>query len=145
MIIEGSHKATGNGIFVSDIQEKSAAFHVRLNHSAAALNIFFFQSGLKVGDMLLAINTETFLAISYDDAVGIIKSLGGNVKMLVTNPKEEDAAKAEAEGETIMEIIHSDRQKGYKRMLPVNTKHMYFCVIRQYSSLTFLTIITAKS
>ena len=29
MIIEGSHKATGNGIFVSDIQEKSAAFHVR--------------------------------------------------------------------------------------------------------------------
>ena len=49
--------------------------------------------------MLLAINTETFLAISYDDAVGIIKSLGGNVKMLVTNPKEEDAAKAEAEGE----------------------------------------------
>ena len=28
MIIEGSHKATGNGIFVSDIQEKSAAFHV---------------------------------------------------------------------------------------------------------------------
>ena len=29
MIIEGSHKATGNGIFVSDIQEKSASFHVR--------------------------------------------------------------------------------------------------------------------
>ena len=29
MIIEGSHKATGNGIFVSDIQEKSSAFHVR--------------------------------------------------------------------------------------------------------------------
>ena len=30
MIIEGSHKATGNGIFVSDIQEKSAAFHVSI-------------------------------------------------------------------------------------------------------------------
>ncbi len=28
MIIEGNHKATGNGIFVSDIQEQSAAFHV---------------------------------------------------------------------------------------------------------------------
>ena len=28
MIIEGQHKATGNGIFVSDIQAESAAFHV---------------------------------------------------------------------------------------------------------------------
>merc|ERR1719397_998325 len=81
MIIEGSHKATGTGIFVSDIQERSAAFH----------------SGLKVGDMILAINTATFLQISYDEAVSIIKSLGGNVKMLVTNPKEEEEKKAEAE------------------------------------------------
>merc|ERR550519_1615094 len=81
MIIEGSHKATGTGIFVSDIQERSAAFH----------------SGLKVGDMILAINTSTFLQISYDEAVSIIKSLGGNVKMLVTNPKEEEETKAEAE------------------------------------------------
>lgn len=80
MIIEGSHKATGTGIFVSDIQEKSPAFH----------------SGLKVGDMILAINTETFLNISYDEAVAIIKSLGGNVKMLVTNPKEEEQKQAEA-------------------------------------------------
>jgi len=79
MIIEGSHKATGSGIFVSDIQEKSAAFH----------------SGLKVGDMILAINTETFLMISYDEAVSIIKSLGGNVKMLVTNPKEEEKCQNE--------------------------------------------------
>jgi len=77
MIIEGSHKATGNGIFVSDIQEKSAAFH----------------SGLKVGDMILAINTETFLGINYDEAVSIIKSLGGNVKMLVTSPREEENIK----------------------------------------------------
>ena len=28
MIIEGSHAATGTGIFVSDIQERSPAFHV---------------------------------------------------------------------------------------------------------------------
>ena len=28
---------------------------------------FLFQSGLKVGDMILAINTETFLGISYDE------------------------------------------------------------------------------
>ena len=52
-----------------------------------------FQSGLKVGDMILAINTETFLGISYDEAVAIIKSLGGNVKMLVTSPREEEAIK----------------------------------------------------
>ena len=32
-------------------------------------------------------------------AVSIIKSLGGNVKMLVTNPKEEEEKKAEAEGD----------------------------------------------
>ena len=27
----------------------------------------YFQSGLKVGDMILAINTETFIGISYDE------------------------------------------------------------------------------
>merc|ERR1719410_1686749 len=43
--------------------------------------------------MILAINTETFLGISYDEAVGIIKSLGGNVKMLVTSPREEEEGK----------------------------------------------------
>ena len=53
----------------------------------------FLQSGLKVGDMILAINTETFIGINYDEAVAIIKSLGGNVKMLVTSPREEEANK----------------------------------------------------
>ena len=45
--------------------------------------------------MILAINTETFLGINYDEAVSIIKSLGGNVKMLVTSPREEESIKAE--------------------------------------------------
>ena len=40
MIIEGSHKATGTGIFVSDIQERSAAFHV----SVFSLYVFVFVS-----------------------------------------------------------------------------------------------------
>ena len=31
MIIEGSHKETETGIFVSEIQERSAALHVRLS------------------------------------------------------------------------------------------------------------------
>ena len=43
--------------------------------------------------MILAINTETFLGINYDEAVSIIKSLGGNVKMLVTSPREEENIK----------------------------------------------------
>ena len=43
--------------------------------------------------MILAIDTETFLGINYDEAVSIIKSLGGNVKMLVTSPREEEAIK----------------------------------------------------
>ena len=47
--------------------------------------------------MILAINTETFVGISYDEAVNIIKSLGGKVKMLVTNPREEESKKAESE------------------------------------------------
>ena len=37
MIIEGSHKATGTGIFVSDIQERSAAFHVSLSHTLSTV------------------------------------------------------------------------------------------------------------
>ena len=43
--------------------------------------------------MILAIDTESFLGINYDEAVSIIKSLGGNVKMLVTSPREEEAIK----------------------------------------------------
>ena len=60
---------------------------------ANSLMIVFLQSGLKVGDMILAINTETFIGINYDEAVAIIKSLGGKVKMLVTSPREEEANK----------------------------------------------------
>ena len=37
-------------------------------------------------------------------AVASIKSLGGNVKMLVTNPKEEEQKRAEAAGR-IVEIL----------------------------------------
>ena len=60
---------------------------------AKSLMIVCLQSGLKVGDMILAINTETFIGINYDEAVAIIKSLGGKVKMLVTSPREEEANK----------------------------------------------------
>nr|XP_040570229.1 multiple PDZ domain protein-like isoform X2 [Lepeophtheirus salmonis] len=75
MLIEGHHKVTGKGIFVSDIQEGSLAN----------------KGGMKVGDMLLAVNTESFLESNYDQAVAIIKNLTGRIRMLVTNPQ--DAAK----------------------------------------------------
>ncbi len=51
MIIEGSHKILGKGIFVSDIQQNSLAF----------------KANLKVGDMILAVNTESFLTVTYDE------------------------------------------------------------------------------
>ena len=51
----------------------------------------------------MAINTETFVGISYDEAVSIIKSLGGKVKMLVTNPREEESKKAEGEAKPALQ------------------------------------------
>jgi len=74
MIIEGSHKAFGKGIFVSDIQQNSLAF----------------KASLKVGDMILAVNTESFLDITYDEAALILKQVTGNVRILVVNPKDEE-------------------------------------------------------
>jgi len=73
MIIAGSHKVTGRGIFCSDLQQKSLAF----------------SAGLKVGDMILAVNTESFLSISHDEATAVLKQLTGKVRMLVVSPKEE--------------------------------------------------------
>lgn len=50
MIIEGKHAEVGQGIFISDIQEGSAAE----------------QAGLLVGDMILAVNKDTLLGSNYD-------------------------------------------------------------------------------
>lgn len=50
MIIEGKHAEVGQGIFISDIQEGSAAE----------------QAGLIVGDMILAVNKDTLLGANYD-------------------------------------------------------------------------------
>ena len=47
MIIEGAHKLLGKGIFVSDIQQKSLAFKVRLiNHeprTSRSLLYYYFE------------------------------------------------------------------------------------------------------
>ena len=48
------------------------------------------QASLKVGDMILAVNTESFLDITYDEAALILKQVTGNVRILVVNPKDEE-------------------------------------------------------
>merc|ERR1712001_493427 len=74
MIIEGSQRTLGKGIFVSDIQQNSLVYKAKL----------------KVGDMILAVNTESFLDITYDEAALILKQVTGIVRILVVNPKDEE-------------------------------------------------------
>ncbi|XP_011338952.1 uncharacterized protein LOC105280265 isoform X3 [Ooceraea biroi] len=72
MIIEGKHLAVGQGIFVSDIQEESAAE----------------QAGLQVGDMILAVNQDSLLGRTYDEATELLKKAEGVVRLTVCNPNE---------------------------------------------------------
>lgn len=50
MIIEGKHSELGRGVFVSDIQEGSAAEN----------------AGLNVGDMILCVNQIDLIGADYD-------------------------------------------------------------------------------
>ncbi|XP_067003384.2 multiple PDZ domain protein isoform X1 [Anabrus simplex] len=77
MIIEGKHAEVGQGIFISDIQEGSAAE----------------QAGLIVGDMILAVNKDTLLGSDYESAASLLKKTEGVVTLVVCNPnkaKEEE-------------------------------------------------------
>ncbi|RZF43874.1 hypothetical protein LSTR_LSTR007210 [Laodelphax striatellus] len=77
MIIEGRHSEVGQGIFISDIQEGSAAE----------------QAGLVVGDMILAVNKDSLLGSNYDAAAALLKKTEGVVSLVVCNPnqgKDED-------------------------------------------------------
>lgn len=51
MVIYGKHAEVGNGIFISDLREGSNAE----------------VAGVKVGDMLLAVNQDVTLESNYDD------------------------------------------------------------------------------
>ncbi|KAJ0172000.1 hypothetical protein K1T71_012763 [Dendrolimus kikuchii] len=80
MIIEGRHTEAGRGIFVSDLQEGSAAE----------------QAGLQIGDMLLAVNRDSLLNCSYDAAAAKLKHTEGVVVLTVCSPNmKTDAEKAE--------------------------------------------------
>lgn len=70
MIIEGKHAEAGTGVFVSDLQPGSCA-------EAA---------GLLRGDMILAVNGEDFVGVSYATAARILKNAEGTVRMIVANP-----------------------------------------------------------
>ena len=70
MIIEGKHSEAGTGVFISDLQPGSCA-------EAA---------GLIRGDMILAVNGEDFVGVSYATAARILKNADGTVKMIVANP-----------------------------------------------------------
>ncbi|CAH2236280.1 jg7044 [Pararge aegeria aegeria] len=85
MIIEGRHTEAGRGIFVSDLQEGSAAE----------------QGGLNIGDMILAVNRDSLLSCSYDAAAAKLKQTDGVVILTVCSPNLKDPAdgdKADADG-----------------------------------------------
>ncbi|XP_020799562.1 inactivation-no-after-potential D protein [Drosophila serrata] len=83
MVIYGKHAEVGNGIFISDLREGSNAE----------------LAGVKVGDMLLAVNQDVTLESNYDDATGLLKRAEGNVTMILLTLKSEEAIKADKEAE----------------------------------------------
>ncbi|XP_033224780.1 inactivation-no-after-potential D protein-like isoform X2 [Belonocnema kinseyi] len=83
MIIEGKHSEVGQGIFVSDIQEGSAAEI----------------AGLQVGDMILAVNMDCLLGSTYDQATSLLKKTEGVVNLTVCNPNQTKVVKEEQEKE----------------------------------------------
>ncbi|XP_069356125.1 multiple PDZ domain protein-like [Maniola hyperantus] len=76
MIIEGRHTEAGRGIFVSDLQEGSAAE----------------QAGLNIGDMILAVNRDSLLSVSYDAAAAKLKQTDGVVTLTVCSPNLKEPA-----------------------------------------------------
>uniref|UniRef100_A0A182NDT4 PDZ domain-containing protein n=1 Tax=Anopheles dirus TaxID=7168 RepID=A0A182NDT4_9DIPT len=82
MIIEGKHSIAGQGIFISDIQEGSTAE----------------KSGLKIGDMLLAVNRDSLLGCNYETAAGLLKKAEGVITLKICNPNKEKETDAKANG-----------------------------------------------
>uniref|UniRef100_A0A1B0GFM9 PDZ domain-containing protein n=1 Tax=Glossina morsitans morsitans TaxID=37546 RepID=A0A1B0GFM9_GLOMM len=74
MVIYGKHKEVGNGIFVSDLREESNAQ----------------LAGIKVGDLLLAVNKDVTLESTYDEAVALLKRSEGIVNLVVMSLKKEE-------------------------------------------------------
>ncbi|CAK1547803.1 unnamed protein product [Leptosia nina] len=82
MIIEGRHTEAGRGIFVSDLQEGSAAE----------------QAGLNIGDMILAVNRDSLLSCTYDAAAAKLKQTEGVVVLTVCSPNMKEGEESGASG-----------------------------------------------
>lgn len=78
MIIEGKHAEVGQGIFISDIQEGSAAE----------------KAGLEIGEMILAVNKDSLVGSNYDTAASLLKRTEGLVNLVVSKPGKKDPARA---------------------------------------------------
>ncbi|XP_065340777.1 multiple PDZ domain protein-like isoform X6 [Cloeon dipterum] len=74
MIIEGKHAEVGQGIFISDLQEGSAAE----------------QGGITVGDMILQVNKDTLVGYNYDSAAALLKRTEGVVTLVVCSPNKKE-------------------------------------------------------
>ncbi|XP_055855779.1 inactivation-no-after-potential D protein isoform X2 [Episyrphus balteatus] len=79
MIIEGKHVEVGKGIFISDLKEGSNAV----------------EAGLKVGDLVLAVNKDVLVESTYEEAAAILKRVEGIVTMVICSLKSEEQVKAE--------------------------------------------------
>ncbi|XP_037925761.1 inactivation-no-after-potential D protein [Hermetia illucens] len=81
MIIEGKHAEVGAGIFISDIQAGSNAE----------------LAGLRVGDMILAVNKDVVVDSKYDDVAALLKRAQGVVNLVICCLKTEEEIKKEEE------------------------------------------------
>ncbi|XP_066245607.1 multiple PDZ domain protein-like isoform X1 [Euwallacea similis] len=78
MIIEGKHAEVGQGIFISDIQEGSAAE----------------KAGLEIGEMILAVNKDSLVGSNYDTAANLLKRTEGLVNLVVSKPGKKDQSRS---------------------------------------------------
>lgn len=69
MIIEGRAADIGTGVFISDIQAGSCAE----------------KAGLARGDLILSVNGEDFVGVTYQSAAKVLKNAQGTVKLIVAN------------------------------------------------------------
>ncbi|KFM72625.1 Multiple PDZ domain protein, partial [Stegodyphus mimosarum] len=95
MIIEGKHAEVGQGIFISDIQENSAAE----------------QAGLCVGDMILAANDTDLVGADYDTAASILKQAEGLITLIVANPNKPSPGYIYEDEKKCTEIIAKNPEK----------------------------------
>ncbi|XP_072746135.1 multiple PDZ domain protein isoform X2 [Anoplolepis gracilipes] len=115
MIIEGKHLAVGQGIFVSDIQDGSAAE----------------QAGLKMGDMILAVNLDSLLGRTYDEATELLKKAQGVVVLTVCNPNENKVEQKEKDKPKLASETGDIAQKTPQKGAPATVKEAESEKIRQ--------------